>query len=151
MASRMVDIFNRESTVGKSFSGDDTTLIFSTGDLQELVVQRLSLTYRQNVSRAWEIGSNNQYFIAGHQEGSMNMARVVGPKKIGGDFLSQYGDVCNAAGNQVTFKVKGDCNTDGGALRASGVVITQVGYSIAAQDMVVNESVDALVARVESQ
>lgn len=151
MAERMKDIFQRESSVGNSFSGDDTTLIFSSGDLQELVVQRVSITYRQNVSRAWEIGSNQQYFIAGHQEGSMNIARVVGPKALGAGFLETYGDVCEAAGNQLTFKVKGDCNTDGGAIRASGVVVTQVGYSIAAQDMIVNESVDALVARVEEQ
>jgi hypothetical protein len=151
MADRMKDIFSRESSIGDAFSADDTELIFAGGGMQELVIQRVSITYRQNVSRAWEIGSNQQYFIAGHQEGTLTFARVVGPKGMGEGFLTKYGDVCQAAGNQVTFKVKGDCSTVGGEISASGVVIVSVGYTIAAQDMVVNEAIDALVARVEAK
>ncbi len=144
------DIFNREASIGEPFSADDTELIFVGGDAQTMIVQSLSMNYRQNITRLWEIGSNKQYFVSGHQEGDALMARVVGPKPVAGAFMEQYGDVCNIQSNQITFVVKGDCSTKGGRIKLTGVVITQVAYSMRAQDMVINEQVSMLVARIES-
>ena len=145
----MPDIFNRETTIGDPFSADDTAFIFAGGEAQEMIVQNFTTNYRQNITRLWEIGSDKQYFVSGHQEGDASMARVIGPKPVAGEFLKQYGDVCNVQGNIIEFVVKGDCSTKGGRLKISGVVITQVSYSIRAQDMVVNEQVSMLVAKVE--
>jgi hypothetical protein len=79
----------------------------------------------------------------------MNMARVVGPKPLVSDFLRQYGDVCNIQSNHITLVVRGACATDAGQIKATGVVVTQVAYRVAAQDMVINQAVSMLVARVE--
>jgi hypothetical protein len=144
------DIFNRESAIGEPFSSDDSELIFVGAEAQTLIVQRLDMRYRQNITRAWEVGSSKQYFIAGHQEGDASMSRVVGPKPVAGAFMQQYGDVCNIQSNHITFVVKGDCSTNGGSIRVAGVVITQVAYSIQASDMVVNETVNMLVAKAEA-
>lgn len=143
------DIFNRESSVGEPFSSDDTEFIFVGGEAQSLIVQNLTINYRQNITRLWEIGSDKQYFVSGHQEGDASMARVIGPKPVSSEFMRQYGDVCNIQGNHITFVVKGDCSTKGGMLKVTGVVITQVSYTVRAQDMVVNEQVSMLVAKVE--
>lgn len=144
------DIFGREAIVGEPFSADDSELLFVGGDAQTMVVQQLSINYQQTITRLWEVGSSKQYFVSGHQQGTANMARVVGPKPVAGAFMTQYGDVCNIQSNHITFVVKGDCSTKGGRIKVTGVVITQVAYSIRAQDMVVNETVDMLVAKVES-
>ncbi len=144
------DIFNREASIGEPFSADDSELLFVGGDAQTMIVQNLTVNYRQNITRLWEIGSDKQYFVSGHQEGDATMARVVGPKPVAGEFMAQYGDVCNIQSNHITFVVKGDCSTKGGRIKITGVVITQVSYSMRAQDMVINEQVSMLVAKVES-
>jgi len=143
------DILGRTATVGEPFSADDTELLFVGASSQSLVVQQLGITYQQNITRLWEIGTDKQYFVSGHQEGGMTMARVVGPKPLVGEFLTQYGDVCNIQSNHITLWVKGSCGTEAGQIKATGCVVTRVAYSINAQDMVINESVNLLVARVE--
>lgn len=143
------DILGRTATVGEPFSADDTQLLFVGAETQSLVIQSLDIAYRQNITRLWEIGTDKQYFVSGHQEGNMTMARVVGPKPLVGSFLAQYGDVCNIRSNHITLWVKGACDTDAGQIKATGVVVTQVAFRVSAQDMVINEAVSMLVARVE--
>jgi ribosomal protein S4 len=46
--------------------------------------------------------------------------------------------------------VKGDCSTNGGRIRVTGVVITSVEYQVRASDMVVNETVSLMLAKAES-
>jgi len=144
------DVFARDATIGDPFSADDSELLFRGGDAQTMVVQSLTIRYEQTVTRAWEVGSSKQYFIAGHQQGSGSMARIIGPKPIANEFMTQYGDVCQIQRNTIRFVVKGDCSTNGGSIQASGVVITSVEYSVRAQDMVINETVQLLIAKVES-
>lgn len=144
------DIFNREAAIGEPFSADDSELLFVGGESQTLIVQQLAIRYRQNITRAWEIGSSKQYFIAGHQDGDATMSRIVGPKPVAGAFMAQYGDVCKIQENHITFVVKGDCSTRGGRIRVSGVVITQVSYTIAAADMVVKEDMNMMIAKAEA-
>ena len=143
-------IFSREATVGDPFSADDSELLFRGGDAQTMVVQQLTINYEQQITRAWEVGSSKQYFVAGHQQGSGSMQRIIGPKPIASQFMQQYGDVCQIQSNHVTFVVKGDCSTNGGRIRITGVVITSVSYSVQASDMVVNETVNMMVAKAET-
>ena len=144
------DIFGRDAEPGSPFSADDSTLLFKGGDAQTMVVQSLSINYQQNITRLWEVGSTKQFFVSGHQQGTANMARVVGPHPVAAAFMTQYGDVCKIAENAMTFRIKGDCSTNGGSIKATGVVVTQVAYSVRAQDMVVNENLDMLVTKVET-
>jgi hypothetical protein len=144
------DIFSREATVGDPFSADDSELLFRGGDAQTMVVQSLSIRYEQTITRAWEVGSSKQYFVAGHQQGSGSMQRIIGPKPIASQFMEQYGDVCQIQSNHITFVVKGDCSTNGGRIRVTGVVITSVEYQVRASDMVVNETVSLMLAKAES-
>lgn len=143
------DLFGREVQVGEPFSADDSDLLFVGAESQSLLVQSVDISYRQNVTRLWEVGTDKQYFVAGHTEGNVNLARVVGPKPIAGEFFDQYGNICNIQENHITFLVRGDCAQADGMIKVTGVVITQVSYRLAAQDMVVNETVQMLAAKVE--
>lgn len=152
----MADIFSRDTVIGDPFSAEDVTLLFAGGgDTQSLLVQQLTIQYTQAITRAWEIGSNKQYLISGHQEGSGRIDRIVGPKPLAGEFLKTYGDVCNVQSNHITFSLKSGCGGSGGgssgAIRAVGVVITNVSYSIRAQDMVVNEGLELMITKVEER
>jgi hypothetical protein len=144
------DIFSREGSIGAPFSADESALIFNNGN-QDLLVQQVQITYQQSITRLWELGSNKQYFVGGARQGTLNIARVVGPRPILATFMEQYGDVCKVQNNNITFALKAGCDINNpGRIRASGVVITQVAYTIRAQDMVINESMDAMLAQVES-
>jgi len=144
------DIFSREATVGDPFSADDSELLFRGGDAQTMVVQSLMIQYEQAITRAWEVGSSKQYFIAGHQQGTGSMKRIIGPKPIASQFMAQYGDVCQIQQNHITFVVKGDCSTNGGRIRVTGVVITSVQYEVQAQDMVIHETLSMMIAKAET-
>ena len=145
------DIFSREAAIGDPFSADDSELLFRGGDAQTMVVQNLTLNYEQKITRAWEVGSSKQYFIAGHQQGTGSIQRIVGPKPIAGQFMTQYGDVCQIQSNHITFVVRGDCSTNGGRIKATGVVIHSVQYTVRADDMVVNETVNLMIAKVGTE
>lgn len=144
------DLFGRDIDVGQPFSADEVSLIFSGGGQQELVVQSLDVSYRQNITRLWELGSGAQYFVAGHTEGNLSMARVVGPAPVSDAFFSHFGDVCNVQETNIALKSSTGCGTGGTGkkIQADSCVITQVAYRVAAQDMVVNETVSMLVASV---
>jgi hypothetical protein len=145
------DIYGRDVTVGEPFSADDSELLFNGAGTQTLVIQSMDIQYQQTITRLWEIGSDKQYFVAGHTQGTLNIQRVVGPKPLADQFFDQFGDVCNIQENHVTFRVIGDCSTNGGALSATGCVITNVSYRINAQDMVVNETVSMMIAKASKQ
>jgi len=145
------DIFNRiTDDFGGAFSADSATLVFpavsDTGAVTGLLIQNLQMTYSQQVTRLYEIGSPRIYYVGGRTDGKGAMQRIIGPAVITQEFLKKFGDVC-AANNSMEIQVETDCstnNTAGGAIggtvayTANYVVITSVGVSIAAQDMVIN-------------
>lgn len=145
------DIFNREVDLGQPLAADATRLLFSGVSNEDLLVQNVQLTYAQSINRLWEVGSAKTIFIAGRTRGSITIARVVGGKGVSTEFISKYGDVCNMAGNIMAFTFEAGC-TDGaqvGSITASGVVIESIAYTVAASDMVINENLTALFARLE--
>jgi hypothetical protein len=144
------DVYNREVDLGQPFSADAARLLFE-GGTQDMLVQSLSIQYKQNVTRLWEVGSGKQYFVAGRTEGQFTMNRIVGPKPVNKDFMNRYGDVCQIAGKHLTFLLQAGCGTadNRGRITADGVVLTQVTYQVQAQDMVIQEGISAIFARLE--
>ena len=146
-------IFGREMNVGTPYTSDDTTLTFNNGgDAENLVVQRVSITYTQQISRAFEIGSNKAYFVAGNQDGTAEITRLAGPGALVGGFIKQYGDVCNAPENTLMIrKGQGACDGEGGEVHAQGCVITSVAYTMQAENMTIQETTNLLVAVVNDE
>jgi len=145
------DIFNREVDLGQPLAADATRLLFSGVSNEDLLVQNVQITYAQNINRLWEVGSAKTIFIAGRTRGSITIARVVGGRGVSTEFIRKYGDVCNMAGNILAFTFEAGC-TDGaqvGSITASGVAIESIAYTVAASDMIVNEQLTALFARLE--
>ena len=163
------DVFQRTTDrFGGAFAADKAKLNFPSvtsvanqaGDFG-LLIQRLQTTYQQQVTRLYEVGRPSVYYVGGRTSGDSNLDRVIGPKGIQKNFYTQFGDVCNALKNTMEIKLEGGCGESGhvddatGKVKATGTglagssrsyisyfnVITSVGISVQAQDMVINENV----------
>ena len=149
------DIFNREVDLGLPMAADQTRLIFAQlGDNTDLLVQQVAIQYAQNINRLWEVGSANTYFIAGRTQGTCSLKRVLGHNGVSTSFIQQYGDVCNMAGNTLSFDFQAGCTPGSagsvGNMTCSGAVINSLAYSVAAADMIINEDMTMMFARLES-
>lgn len=149
----MPDIFNRTTdSFGGSFAADSAKITFPAlanraGAEAGLLVQNLSCSYQQQVTRLFEVGSPNIYYVGGRTAGQAGISRVIGPRKLAKAFYQTYGDVCNAATNTLQFSAVAGCGQrqgDRAAFVCKFVVIIQVGFTVTAADMMINESMSMM-------
>jgi hypothetical protein len=144
------DIYNRVVDLGQPLAADATRLVLPDIGEEDMLIQNFNLNYSQSVSQLWEVGSAFTYFVAGRTQGTIEVDRVVGAKGIGTEFINKYADVCNMVNNHFTLSFTAGCSTGAamGELTVNGAVITSIGYSVAAQDMIVHEKISMMFARL---
>jgi hypothetical protein len=153
----MPDIYNRVSDAyGGSFASDQSRVTFpaltdgntNVGADVGLLMQSLQTTYSQQITRLFELGSPNVYYVGGRTSGTASVQRVMGPKKLSASFYSTYGDVCRARQNTLHFSLVAGCDSANSGQRASYtchfVVITTVAVGVTAGDMMINESLQMM-------
>jgi hypothetical protein len=147
------DIYNRVVDLGQPMAADATRLVLPFFEGEDMLVQQVNVTYSQNISQVWEVGSAFTYFIAGRTQGQMQVGRIVGAKGLGKQFIAEFADVCKMPGNHMTLEFFAGCETGEarGALAVEGAVITSIAYSVQAQDMLVNENFTLMFARLSSK
>lgn len=156
------DIYSRQgSVIAGAFSAEDTVLSFagvgsdgfSLAGGVGLMTQSLQVTYAQNVQRIYEVGSPNSYMIAGRTQGQGSLARIIGPRAIQAAFYRKFGNVCNVRSNNIDLAARMGCNGDNAgslySMAIGGVVLTSVGISVSAQDMLINESLSLIFVSLE--
>jgi len=143
----MADVFNRTVSFGNAFKSEDVTIAFS-GITVGMLVQNLNVTYQQQISRLWELGSQKQYYIAGRTGGNFTIAKLAGPTTGLNAFITQYGNVCNANSNTIDFSYSGGWCTGGtsGNLKLHHAVIENIGIAVSSNDMIVNQNVSGMFA-----
>lgn len=129
-----------------SFSADSAILTF-VGGVDPALVQNINFNYSQNITRLYEVGGpgaglkQRTYYVGGRTQGQAGIARVVGPKTTLAAFYRQYGNVCLAKGNSISLSFYAGCTSANlVAYVLTGVVITNIGFSVQAMDMVFNEN-----------
>jgi hypothetical protein len=140
----MPDIFSRDvSNLAGVFTADRAKLTFRNGILNTLA-QQVQFSYSQAITRLYEVGSSNIYYVGGRTQGQASLNRVVGPASTVCEIYRLYGDVCEARENVLTIDLEETDCSSGLSGRSTYVlsfcVITGVGISVAAQDMIINES-----------
>ena len=139
--------------VGSGFKADGATIKFGEFDCNAgLLVQNLSIQYQQQINRLYEVGCPDVYLIAGRTNGTISMARVIGPKGVMKDFYAKYGDPCKAENLQLDLS-PGLCeenSASNSALTAKRAVITSIGISVAANDMLINEQMQMMFITLEN-
>ena len=162
----MANIFGRASqTLGGVFLADYGKISFGAA-VSSALVQNVNFTFRQTVNRLYELGNSggvgdetNVYYVGGRQEGNLTIGRVIGPSHDVSDFYCKFGCVCKATENNLILDLgQGDClgQPCSAAPRAGDIlsykleqcVITQVGVTVAAQDMLINENVQLMFNNV---
>jgi hypothetical protein len=164
----MPDIFGKSTHgLGAAWSADGAAVSFSgqaAGLLGAgMIVQQVNIGYQQQVTRLYEIGSSLTYFVAGRAQGNMSVGRIVGPGVIMSAFYSRFGDVCNASQNTMNLYIGTGCRTVGTTATAgqtatftnarfkmSYVVLINVGISVGAMDMVINEQLQCMFVTLEN-
>lgn len=154
------DIFSRVTDkLGGTFSADSAFITFPnvvgfqgafTADFG-LLLQSLNVTYRQTVSRFYEVGRAATYLVGGRTEGQLAIQRIQGPRTISAAFYRKFGDVCQALTNALDFEIQTGCATATAGQQQGAVafscgfcVITQITLAVAAQDMMINESLQMM-------
>ena len=154
----MADVFKRtELKFGGAFAADKGLITPNKG-LTGVMMQSLNLNYSQNVTRIYEIGSTaaapSVYYIGGRSQGTMQAAHVIGPKVAMKAYYDNFSDVCEAETNDIELKLtKADCRPGGGArtitYKAKYCVLIQIGMSVQAQDLVINENSQLMFSNLE--
>jgi len=140
----MPDIFSRKSTYQNSFSADDTILTIQGIDVG-LIAQSIDVSYVQQITRLYEVGSSNTYFVAGRTQGGMGIQQVVGPKSLTKAFYENFGDVCNAANNNISLSAALGCGSPDGSAESTEIylnqcVITEYGLGVRAETALIMSS-----------
>lgn len=141
-------IFQRAGTkLAGVFSADVGRLSFGK-DASTALVQSVNGTFMQNITRLYEVGQEeaklaNVYYVGGRSQGNLAIARVIGPAVLISAFYRKFGDVCHANTNTIELDLNaGLCfgvKQDKLKYSCQYCVITQLGFSVGAQDMIVNE------------
>jgi hypothetical protein len=148
------DVFGRTSpTLNGVFAADLAVVTFGSAALTTTLMQSLQLSYAQQVSQFFELGANATYLIGGRASGQLGVGHIVGPGATILAWYNQFGDVCKADQNVLNFTAKGsECSK--GASQALNysikyIVLTQVGLSVQAQDVVISENSSARFTALE--
>lgn len=150
----MADIFSRNvSNLGGVFTADRAKLTLK-GQLGVLV-QRLSFTYAQTITRLYEVGGVNIYYVGGRTQGQLGVDRVVGPAGSVTSLYTQYGNVCKAKQNVINLSLQEtDCSASAGGKASNfdmkNCVITTVSIGVAAQDMIISENTTMIFSSLEN-
>lgn len=154
----MADVFKRtELKFGGAFAADKGLITPNKG-LSGIMMQSINLNYSQNVTRMYEIGSTaadpNVYYIGGRSQGTMQAAHVIGPKVAMKTYYENFSDVCEAETNDIELKLtKAECKSGGAArsisYKAKYCVLIQIGMSVSAQDLVINENSQLMFSNLE--
>jgi hypothetical protein len=162
----MPDIYGRVTdSFGGSFAADQATITFpaiinavgrAIGADVGLLLQRMAMTYSQEVARLYEVGRPVIYYIGGRTSGAIGMDRVIGPRSIAQEFYRTYGDICRARSNSLQFEVTQGCGESGTPSAVTGTnqgyvsyqchfcVITTISANIRSQDMIINEGLQLM-------
>jgi hypothetical protein len=127
--------FRTTAGTALKFAGKDVTL-----------VQNLQVAHQQPVQPIFEVGSNKRYFVVGKASGTFTIGQILG---FGSDALNSVKDMADpCVGDRVLTmmipnshcKVGGKTSGNLG-LTLRGILLNQVGFTVAAQDNLVNSNV----------
>jgi hypothetical protein len=118
----------------------------SAGNGPAIFVQRLDVVYRQPISRFYEIGASNIYFVAGRTRGTASLQRAVGSPPMMTAFWATLDSNRRSLSNTVDFATLGTHageRRDGGSnpvidqIRTEDCAVKTVGSHVSAGELCV--------------
>jgi len=133
------------STAGTAlkFAGKDVTL-----------VQNLQVSHAQPVQPLFEVGSQKRFYVVGKAGGTFSIGQILG---FGNEALSGVTDLANPCqgDRQLNLVIPNSFCKLGGAqggtlsMSLKGVLLQQVGFTVAAQDNLINSNLNGVMVDLE--
>jgi hypothetical protein len=144
-------IFGKESQakyMGSFRTTEGTVITFGGANL--VLLQNLQVSHQQPITPLFEVGSNSRYYVVGKASGTFSASQVLGLGSAALEQVTSLADPCSLAdrtlrlmlpssfcpSNKNTETVKGSLE-----LILEGVLLSSVGFTIAAQDNLINSQV----------
>ena len=147
------DIFQARGALGGVFKGTQVELTLGGGGaLKGALVQNIAINYSRNVSRIWELGSDDTYYIVGHTEGQAQLSRIVA--KADADILDALADACTASTNVLNIATSADVCDDTGerfGVSAKGPVLVSRGFAIDAQQFMLTSQAGIMFSGLDKR
>jgi hypothetical protein len=141
----VADIYGIDSKLAGTFKGTTFALSLGggTGDFRGALVQAINLSYMRQITRVYEIGSLNQYFIEGHVEGQAQLQRIVGPQGLVDQLTRNLADICTATSRVISLSaVNNTCTSkDGGTITLESPVVTNFTLGSQVANFVIDSSI----------
>jgi hypothetical protein len=145
----MADIFNAAGKIGGVFKGTTVALTLGGAGIKGALVQNININYSRNVSRIWELGSDDTYYVIGHTEGQAQMSRIV--SKNDGDILDALADACEAKGKILSMSGTADtCEGEGNfGIKMSGPMLISRSFAVDAQQFMITSQAGIMFSGLE--
>jgi hypothetical protein len=154
----MADVFQgTPMRYGGGFKSDKGMLETLDG-ISGILMQNIQVTYQRPITKIYELGNSggpvgtNVYYVEGRPQGSLTLARILGFAAAINAFYVQYGSACKAGANTMRLNLNSaECVGPGNPIKLimSYCVLTSVGVSVNAQQLVINENCGMEFANME--
>jgi len=132
---------------------EESAISFNDKDLT--LLQNLQVSHQQPVQPLFEIGSNSRYYVVGKASGTFSCGQILG---FGSAALNQVRDLADPCEGNRLLELKlpnSYCKVGSSGegeelwLTLSGVLLQSVGFTMAAQDNLINSQVQGLMTDLE--
>lgn len=138
------DVFGR-SAEGFGGAFDSSAAMMKIDEITDLLVANVSIQYSQSTNKVFDIQEDKTYFVIGRTQGQGTLGTIVGPKGAANAGVKKLGNVCEP--KEILFDFTGaSCQRGGGTTtatykrRITDVILQSVGFSIQAENMLINEN-----------
>jgi hypothetical protein len=163
----MGQVYKRQQTQHQGSFASDLAALTIAGDAATGlgIVQNVQLSFSQSVARIYDVsngggsiasddGTGNVvpvYYVGGRTNGQGTIARVLGPRSgVLCAFYAKMGDVCDP--QNLTFTMRAQCEGNSSGAKVvytiKDALMTNLGVSVGATDMIVNENVTLMFANL---
>lgn len=144
----MADIYGTDSKLGGVFKGTSFAMSIggAGGNLRGALVQQLQVNYRRQITRVWELGSRDQFYIEGHTEGMAQLQRIVGPNGLVDGITRALSDICSSASRALSLSAANNACAGtlagGGTISLESPVTTNFSLGATVQNFVVDSGLE---------
>lgn len=135
-------------------TGNQSGVTFGGAGQGLALIQNLQVSHQQPVQNLFEVGSNRRYYVIGKASGSFTASQILG---FGPNVMSQVTSLADPCQGNRTMTVSfpnSFCTPNGGGggsltLTMTGVLLQSVGFSVAAQDNLINAQISGMMTDLE--
>jgi hypothetical protein len=154
----MADLYGSLAKLNGVFKGTNFQISLVDGEVSTdgALIQDFSVQYARQITRVYELGSANQYFIEGPTQGNAALSQLVGPTSVVSEIAEGLGTLCDTSERALTLTAgMADPCTEGGTA-SPGKVLTlgnpistnfQIGGSAA--NFTVSSSIGIMFTRLD--